>query len=118
MTKTLHRPDTFVKLARPLYAIVTGGESRKDWPMRIVSISVILVGVFASGWSSVLAGQATEQRPVSAAGRSGAVESTEASRIASRIIGTYCAGCHNGVMRSPSGALLDRFDTARIVRKP
>ena len=121
MTKTLHPPDTLVKLARPLCAIVTGGEGSvlpvrdaKDWLMRIVSISVILVGLFASGWSSRLAGQATEQRSVLAAGRSAAVESTEASKI----IGTYCAGCHNGVMRSPSGALLDRFDTARISEDP
>ena len=26
---------------------------------------------------------------------------------ASQTIATYCAGCHNGVMRSPSGALLE-----------
>jgi hypothetical protein len=82
--------------------------------MRIVSIAVILVGVFAGGLSSVRAGQSTEQRPLSAADRSAAVEGTEASRV----IGTYCAGCHNGVMRSPSGALLDRFDAARIAEEP
>ena len=34
------------------------------------------------------------------------------------MIGTYCVGCHNGVMRSPSGALLDQFDTARISDNP
>jgi hypothetical protein len=78
--------------------------------MRMVSIAVILVGVFASGVSSLRAVQSTEQRPASAAGRSRAVESVAASTV----IGTYCAGCHNGVMRSPSGALLDRFETARI----
>jgi hypothetical protein len=49
---------------------------------------------------------------VSAAGR--AVETTEAAAV----IGTYCASCHNGVMRSPSGALLDQFDTARISDNP
>jgi hypothetical protein len=86
--------------------------------MRIVSISVILVGVFASGWSSVLAGRATQQLPVSAVGRSEAVKSTEASRAASGMIGSYCAGCHNGVMRSPSGVLLDHFDPARISENP
>lgn len=32
----------------------------------------------------------------------------------SKVVGTYCAGCHNGSMRSPSGVLLDQFDTARI----
>ena len=31
---------------------------------------------------------------------------------------SYCAGCHNGVMRSPSGALLDQFDTTRIAENP
>jgi hypothetical protein len=83
--------------------------------MRIGSISVILIGVFASGWSAAVpAGQAREQRAVSAGDRPAAVESTDASRIVS----AYCAGCHNGVMRSPSGALLDQFDTARIVENP
>jgi hypothetical protein len=84
--------------------------------MRIVSVStgtswrrsftaVILVGVFAGGLSSALpAGQSREPRPESAG--------------ASTVIGTYCAGCHNGVMRSPSGALLDQFDTARIAENP
>ena len=33
------------------------------------------------------------------------------------VVDTYCAGCHNGSMRSPSGALLDQFDAARIKRK-
>ena len=32
----------------------------------------------------------------------------------SQTITTYCAGCHNGIMRSPSGALLDQFDPARM----
>lgn len=82
--------------------------------MRIVSMSVILVGVLASGWSSVLSGQATEHRAVSAAGRTGAAGSTAASQV----VNTYCGGCHNGVMLSPSGAMLDRFDTGRIAENP
>jgi hypothetical protein len=53
--------------------------------MRIVSIAALLVGALAS----------------SAAAQS-------------QTVSTYCAGCHNGVMRSPSGALLDRFDPARM----
>jgi hypothetical protein len=121
MTKTLQRPDTFVNLARPLYAIVTEEAARLGLaihkglaPMRTVWMSVILVGVFASGWSSLLSGQATEQRPISAAGGSGALQSTDASSV----VGTYCAGCHNGVMHSPSGALLDQFDAGRIVENP
>jgi hypothetical protein len=31
---------------------------------------------------------------------------------------TYCASCHNGRMRSPSGFLLDQFDPARISESP
>jgi hypothetical protein len=34
------------------------------------------------------------------------------------MVQTYCAGCHNGVMRSPSGALLDRLDTGAIASNP
>jgi hypothetical protein len=36
----------------------------------------------------------------------------------SKVVGTYCSGCHNGRMRSPSGVLLDQFDTARISASP
>ncbi len=82
--------------------------------MRTCSMAVILVGVLVTGWSSLRAEQATGQRPVSAVNPSRPVESAEASKI----VGTYCAGCHNGVMRSPSGALLDQFDPAWIADNP
>jgi mono/diheme cytochrome c family protein len=82
--------------------------------MHLVSMSVILVGVVAGGLSSVRAGQSSEPRGVPAAGPSPAVERADASSV----IGAYCAGCHNGVMRSPSGVLLDQFDTARISETP
>ncbi len=72
--------------------------------MRMVSLVVMLVGVLAGGWTTLRAGQATEQRPASAP--------------ASSAVGAYCAGCHNGVMRSPSGALLDQFDATRIAENP
>ena len=36
----------------------------------------------------------------------------------SKVIGTYCSGCHNGRMRSPSGILLDQFDAAWISASP
>jgi hypothetical protein len=36
----------------------------------------------------------------------------------SQMVQTYCAGCHNGVMRSPSNAVLDRFDTTTIASNP
>src|SRR5258705_13726930 len=32
----------------------------------------------------------------------------------SKVIDTYCSGCHNGRMRSPSGVLLDHFDAAQF----
>ena len=64
--------------------------------MRIVTASVILVGVFVS---------------VSFAGPADNPD-------AAQLVQTYCAGCHNGVMRSPSGALLDRFDTSSIASSP
>jgi hypothetical protein len=73
-------------------------------------MALILIGVFSRGLPFRPVGQSTAPRFVPAAGRSRAVENREAAAV----IGTYCAGCHNGVMRSPSGALLDQFDTARI----
>lgn len=35
-----------------------------------------------------------------------------------KLIGTYCSACHNGRMRSPSGALLDQLDATQISAKP
>jgi hypothetical protein len=88
MTKTLRPSDILVTFGRRGSAIVT--------TMRIVTTTVILVSVFASASSVLHAGQSEDQQMVQ----------------------TYCAGCHNGVMRSPSGALLDRFDTATIADNP
>ena len=70
--------------------------------MRIVPTAVILVGVFAASLSPLRAAQGKPE------------PSAAASTAASQTVATYCAGCHNGVMRSPSGALLDQFDLARI----
>jgi hypothetical protein len=64
--------------------------------MRIVTVSVIVAGLFPS---ASFAGPAVD------------VDGAQ-------LVQTYCAGCHNGVMRSPSGALLDRFDTAAIASNP
>jgi hypothetical protein len=82
--------------------------------MRTVSIVVVLAGVFAGGLASVGADQAPASRPVSAAGGARTVADTEAAKV----VGTYCAGCHNGVMRSSSGAVLEELDTATISDKP
>jgi hypothetical protein len=32
----------------------------------------------------------------------------------SKVIDSYCSGCHNGRIRSPSGILLDPFDAAQF----
>lgn len=71
--------------------------------MRIVLTAVILVCLFSGGLRSLRADQSAGQPPVTAA------EAT---------VATYCAGCHNGVMRSPSGVLLDQFDTVRMSDNP
>jgi hypothetical protein len=34
------------------------------------------------------------------------------------VIDTYCTGCHNGRVRSPTGILLDQFDPARLAASP
>src|SRR5690242_1869058 len=64
--------------------------------MRSVTITALFIGVVA-GASTVLSAGAADSRP-------------DPSRTAQ----VYCAGCHNGVMRSPSGALLDRLDPTTI----
>jgi mono/diheme cytochrome c family protein len=74
--------------------------------MRIVSMTGILVCVLAFALSPVRADQPPPQ-PFAAAD-----ERTQA------VVNTYCAGCHNGVMRSPSAALLDYLDPARISASP
>jgi uncharacterized protein DUF1592/uncharacterized protein DUF1588/uncharacterized protein DUF1585 len=70
-------------------------------PMRIVAVAAILIGVLACGFSPL---RAAQEKP----------EPSAAGTAASQTVATYCAGCHNGVMRSPSGVLLDQFDPARI----
>src|SRR5262245_11334483 len=70
--------------------------------MRMVPVAAILVGILALGFSPRRAAQTRND------------SATAASAVASQTVATYCAGCHNGVMRSPSGSLLDRFDTSRI----
>jgi hypothetical protein len=70
--------------------------------MRSVLIAVVLVGVFSAGLSLPLV--ADQARPFDTA--------------SAQTVGTYCAGCHNGAKRSPSGALLDQLDPARIAEDP
>jgi hypothetical protein len=82
--------------------------------MRRVSFAVILVGVFAGGLSPLRAGQSTERWRAPVAEGSPTIGRPEASAV----VGTYCAGCHNGVTKSPSGVLLDTFDPARMAENP
>ena len=42
----------------------------------------------------------------------------ETSANLSKVVDTYCSGCHNGQMRSPSNVLLDQFDVTRISASP
>lgn len=35
-----------------------------------------------------------------------------------KVVETYCSGCHNGRLRSPSGAPLDQFDATRMSANP
>src|SRR5579872_882820 len=44
--------------------------------------------------------------------------SAQTSANVSKVIDTYCSGCHNGQMRSGSGVLLDQFDATAISTKP
>ena len=94
ITKTLHLADNVVKLGFSHRGNVT--------PMRIVPVAAILIGILALGFSPLRAAQAKSE------------PATAGSAVASQTIATYCAGCHNGVTRSVSGALLDKFDPGRI----
>lgn len=82
--------------------------------MRVVAMAVILTGAWTCGPAVLRAGQAADPRPTPTATEGRTSQSTEASRIAS----TYCAGCHNGTMRSPSGALLDQIDPSTVGSNP
>src|SRR5262245_55159781 len=53
---------------------------------------------------------------VLASGQSGGGQVPPKSNVAG-VVSTYCVGCHNGKMRSPSGALLDQFDAESITEK-
>src|SRR5262245_57435834 len=67
--------------------------------MRVASSFLILTGLFTGGLSTAGA-------------------QTPAKSNVAEVVKTYCSGCHNGSMRSPSGALLDQFDATQIAEKP
>ena len=73
-----------------------------------VAVCLFVAGTLA--WSRL---------PISAqGGASLASTSAQSGPEVSKVIDTYCAGCHNGRMRSPSGFLLDQFDATRIAASP
>jgi hypothetical protein len=75
--------------------------------VRFVPITSILVVLFAACFAPLRAARPAPQR------------SPDAGRAAaSSIVATYCSGCHNGAMRSPSGALLDVFDLKHAAANP
>jgi hypothetical protein len=67
--------------------------------MRVASLLVVLAGLFAGTHAST-SGQSSSKSSLPA------------------VVDTYCSSCHNGTMQSPSGVLLDQFDTARIREQP
>jgi len=44
--------------------------------------------------------------------------SAQTAPALSNVVETYCADCHDGQMKSPSGKLLDRFDASQIAQHP
>jgi hypothetical protein len=85
--------------------------------MRILSLLVTLFCVIVGCCSPVDADQLQRQRPQP---RPVPLEATKVVQVpaVSSMVATYCAGCHNGVRRSPSGALLEQFDATRIADNP
>ena len=85
--------------------------------MRILSLLFTLFCAVVGCCSSVDADQLQLQREQL---RSVPLEPTRVveGSVVADMVATYCAGCHNGVMRSPSGGLLDQFDATRIADTP
>src|SRR5262245_35635922 len=47
-----------------------------------------------------------------------AAVSAQGPSSVSAVVETYCVSCHNGRLKSPSGILLDKFDTTHIAADP
>jgi len=104
------------QIAQPPMTEVGRTRHRRElWPadaryraaMRYVTSAVFLGFLFTG--ASVLRGQSATQSAVA----DGQLR-TASDADASTTVNTFCAGCHNGVMRSPSNAMLDRFDGTAI----
>src|SRR5215213_4862376 len=73
---------------------------RQPW-IRIAA-SLLAAGTL-TGWRA----------PIAAQGRPTASSPPADPRVAAAV-GTYCAGCHNGRAKSPTGVVLEPFDAERI----
>lgn len=86
--------------------------------MRISTFAIrfgVVVGVVLAGSAAIVVAQRVG---VPADGTGGTSRAQSAGNAASFVISTYCAGCHNGQMRSPTGVLLDHFDVASLSANP
>lgn len=104
LTKILHLPDVVMTLCRVAVATLAG--------MRITSLAALLAILFTAA-VSIRAAQPADRPVPSSGARTIPLGDSEVTTVT-----TYCAGCHNGMMRSPSGALLDQFDPAAIAEHP
>ena len=73
-------------------------------------VGAFLLACGAAAWSGslMLAQEGTQLRAGSAS----------SGFSLSKTIDTYCAACHNGSLRSPSGLLLEKLDVGRIASSP
>jgi hypothetical protein len=77
-----------------------------------------------SSWTRVAASclvvliAAMETNAVTQAPREAAMEHGSGGRDAAAAITAYCAGCHSGSAKSPSGAWLDELNATRIAARP
>ena len=83
--------------------------------MRILSLLFTLFCLVTGCCSSVDADQLHLQQPRAVPLKPVTVVEGQAM---SSMVATYCASCHNGVMRAPSGGLLEQFDATRIADNP
>jgi hypothetical protein len=75
--------------------------------VQFTASAALFIALLLTGAASPLGAKQSGQQPVPIG--AGPARSTSAAD-ASATVKTYCTGCHNGVTRSPSNALLDRFD--------
>ncbi len=78
--------------------------------MRFAAIAVMFLGVLANASSLSVQRSTSASQPPPGIARA----QTSPSPTVAKAVDTYCSGCHNGLMRSPSRALLDRIDSVTM----